>query len=121
MEMPFEAILHELTERSGASGAVLLGADGDMVASFTASPALEMDLIGAHHGVILNIVRDAAERLDEGPVKAISITTGASRITVCSLKEDLCLVLVMKRQAQPGKALMESRRAIVRIEKELGC
>ncbi len=119
--MPFNAILKELAEKSGADGAVLMSLDGEVVASFAGSPGLEMDLIGAHQGVILTTVQDAAARLKErGEVKAVSISTGNSRLTICALKESLCLVLAMNRSRHVGKALAESRKAIAKIEKELG-
>jgi len=119
--MPFNAILTELAKKSGAEGAVLLSLDGEVVASFAASPSVEIDLIGAHNGVILSIVQDAAARLKEAnQVKAVSISTGNTRLTICTLKEGLCLVLTMNKSRHLGKALSESKRAIVKIEKELG-
>lgn len=119
--MPFNTILKELAKRSGANGAVLLSIDGEVVASFADSPALEIDLIGAHHGVILSIIQDAAARLKEpDSVKAVSISTGNARLTICALKEGLCLVLAMNKSKHMGKALTESRKAIEKIEKELG-
>lgn len=119
--MPFNVILAELAKRSGAEGAVLLSFDGEVVASFAASPAVEIDLIGAHNGVIFSIVQDAAARLKEpDAVKAVSISTENSRLTISALKEGLCLVLSMNKSRHLGKALTESRKAIAKIEKELG-
>lgn len=118
--MPFKSILKDLTAKSGASGAAMLDHDGEVVASYSGSAALDMDIIGAHHGVILNIVKDASGRNDIKDVSAVSISTRKTRLTVSALKEGYCLVVAADRALPVGRAIFESKKAAKRIEREMG-
>lgn len=118
--MPFTRILKELTEKSGAKGAIMLDYDGEVVASYSEAETLEIDLIGAHHGIILNIIKDAAARSSGGMVSSVSISTDILRIAISSIKDDYYLVMAMDRRSPVGKAAFESRRAVKELEKEMG-
>jgi len=118
--MAFERILKELTGRSGANGAIMLAKDGEVVAYHTDDDGLDIDLIGAHHGVILDIIRDASARSDFMDITSVSITTDANRLTISTLKEGYYIVLSMDKTLPIGKALYESDRAARMLEEEMG-
>lgn len=118
--MPFNAILQELAQKSGATGAIMLDWEGEVVASYSASDSLQMDLIGAHHGIILDIIKDASTRSDAPEVRSVSISTGETRLAISSLKEGYYLVVALEKKRPVGRALFESKRAIKVIEKEMG-
>lgn len=118
--MAFERILKELTDRAGANGAIMLANDGEVVASHAVADGLDIDLIGAHHGVILNIIRDASARSDFKDIESVSITTGTSRLAISTLKEGYYVVVAMDKALPIGRALYESERAARMLEKEMG-
>lgn len=119
--MPFTRILKDLTGSMGARGAIMLDHDGEMVASYCEHPGTEIDLVGAHHAIIFNIIKDisAATKPVNG-IKNAVITTSGGRLAVCSIKEGYCLVVAMDRSVNEGKAVFESNRAILRLEEEMG-
>ncbi len=119
--MAFNSILKDLAKRAGGTGAALLSMDGEVVASFSESPAIEIDLIGAHHGIILNIIKEsAASQKESAAVKTVSISTDNARLAISTLKDGFYLVLAMDKSRYLGKALSESARAVKKLEKEIG-
>ena len=118
--MEFERILKELTGRAGANGAIMLANDGEVVAYHTDKAGLDIDLIGAHHGVILDIIRDASARSDFKDIKSVSITTDTHRLAISTLKDGYYIVLSMDKTLPIGRALYESDRAAKMLEEEMG-
>ncbi len=118
--MPFKAILQDLAHKAGATGAIMLDWEGEVVASYSAGDSLQMDLIGAHHGIILDIIKDASTRSDTAEVRSVSISTGNTRLAISSLKEGYYLVVALEKKHPIGRALFESKRAIKIIEAEMG-
>jgi predicted regulator of Ras-like GTPase activity (Roadblock/LC7/MglB family) len=118
--MPFKSILKDLTVKSGASGAAMFDDDGNVVASYSGSATLDMDLIGAHHGAILIIVKNASERNDINDVSAVSISTRKARLTVSSLRQGYYLVIAADNNLPVGRAIFESKKAAKRIERAMG-
>ncbi|MFQ5735626.1 MAG: roadblock/LC7 domain-containing protein [Thermodesulfobacteriota bacterium] len=116
----FNAILKDLTAKAGANGAIMLDHDGELVASYSGSTDLDMDLIGAHHGIILNIIRDASTRSAFKDVQSVSISTGKTRLAISTLKDGYYLVLATGKALPVGKALFESKKAVRRLEAEMG-
>lgn len=118
--MPFKMILTELMDKAEANGAVLMDKDGEIVEHMSRNPSIDIDLIGAHHGIILNIARDASSSLDDlRDVKAISINTDRVRLTILCLREGYFLVLANGRNSFSGRSLLEAERAAERLNAEL--
>ncbi|MBI5642014.1 MAG: hypothetical protein HY954_00915 [Deltaproteobacteria bacterium] len=118
--MPFYTILKGLAEKIAASGAIMLDWEGEIVASYASSPSIEIDLIGAHHGIILNIIKDASSRSSGKEVRSVSITTSSTRLAISPLKEGYYLVIITPRSVPIGKTLSEAKRASLRLEEEMG-
>ncbi|MBI5560234.1 MAG: roadblock/LC7 domain-containing protein [Deltaproteobacteria bacterium] len=122
--MPFKKILKELTEKTGASGAILLDRDGEAVDSFVTSSGLELKAIGAHKGIILNMLKDAQNRANGGgEVCSIGITTKNARLAISAMKDGYYLVVTLEREngnGSFGKVFLEAKKAIGAIEREMG-
>ncbi|MBI5588219.1 MAG: roadblock/LC7 domain-containing protein [Deltaproteobacteria bacterium] len=118
--MPFKAILQDLALKAGATGAIMLDREGEVVASCAQNDSLQIDLIGAHHGIILNIIQDASTRSDFPEVSSVSISTDSAKLSISSIKEGYYLVVALEKRRPIGKTLFESRRAIKKIEEEMG-
>lgn len=126
--MSFTGILKELTDRTGAIGAVMLDWEGEIVASYSVVDGVELDLIGAHHGIILDIIKetaahqiDAQKEKDSLNVSSVLISTGSVRLVISTLKDDYYLVVTMPRTGGlASRTVYESRKASVRLEAEMG-
>ena len=121
--MSFTAILKDLAHETGAIGAVLLDWEGEAIASYSGSPLLELDLIGAHHGIILDIARDAAGRqtgISAGDITSIAITTSIGRLVISIIKDGYYVILALPRSVSIARCVFEVRKAIPLIEKEMG-
>ena len=116
----FERILNDLSTSAGAAGAIMIDRDGEIVASWAAGPDMQMDLIGAHHGIILSIIKDISSRHDLSTVGHVAITTDKARLVISTVKEGYCVVMALGRETPVGKALHEAGKAVERIEKEMG-
>lgn len=121
--MSFTAILKDLANRTGATGVALLDWDGELIASFADSLPLELDLVGAYYGIILNIARDAAARQTgtlAGDITSISITTNVSRLVISTIKDGYYVIAALPRAIPVARCAFEVRKAISLIEKEMG-
>jgi predicted regulator of Ras-like GTPase activity (Roadblock/LC7/MglB family) len=119
--MPFKKILRNLTETAGVVGAIMVAHDGEVVASAAAPGARDMDLVGAHYAVVLDLIKDAGVRVDAGAgVSSIVVSTKRFRQVMTVIKDGYCLVVLIKRHAPSGRVLMESRKTVEKIEEEMG-
>ncbi|MEE9613493.1 MAG: roadblock/LC7 domain-containing protein [Thermodesulfobacteriota bacterium] len=117
----FRAILTELAERAGATGAIMLDWEGEAVDSFSATDDLELAEIGAHKGIILNMLRDVTSRQDDGgEVESVGISTTGARLAITTIKDGYYLLVTLHRGRPLGRAIFESKKAIAKIKKEMG-
>lgn len=119
--MSFKDILKELTEKTGADGAIMLDHGGEAVERYSTSKELELDAIGAHKGIILNMLKEVAARhVGSGEVKSVGITTKTTKLAIIPLKEDYFLLVAMDRKRPLGKTFFECRWAATKLEEEMG-
>jgi predicted regulator of Ras-like GTPase activity (Roadblock/LC7/MglB family) len=119
--MIFTEILKSLSERTHARGAVITDKDGEIVASWSAAPGLDldMDLIGAHFEIVLDAAVEAAARRG-GKVSSLAISTDTMNLAVLVIKEGYCLVVALDRAAPSDRVMTEAARAVETIEAEMG-
>jgi len=117
--MPFNAILKDLALRTRAQGAVMLASDGEIVAGHTESPNVEIDLIGAHHGIVLSAVRETGLHGDDD-VRSVVISTRENHLIISTLKEGYFVVVVLDKRLSPARALFNVKKAARAIEEEMG-
>jgi predicted regulator of Ras-like GTPase activity (Roadblock/LC7/MglB family) len=131
--MSFKKILDNLVLRSGAVGAVMVAGDGEVVEASEVAVSgvnsawsggdgpLELDLVGAHNAVVLDLLKEvAAESPELGRVESVMVSTGSARLALTVLKEGYMLVAIMDRGTRSAKVLFESKCAVKRIEAEMG-
>ncbi|MCK4738872.1 MAG: hypothetical protein KAT46_02890 [Deltaproteobacteria bacterium] len=120
--MPFKTILKELTTTMDAQGAIMLDWEGEAVDSFSSEETLELDAIGAHKGIILNLIQQAGKRVQRmGEINTIGITTEKARIAISVLKDGYYILLIMDKAHKKfmGKAFMESKKAAKKLMAEM--
>ncbi|MBI5598445.1 MAG: roadblock/LC7 domain-containing protein [Deltaproteobacteria bacterium] len=121
--MPFKNILRELATRSGAEGAIMLAPDGEPVGSFNASTECDLEAIGAHKGIIFNMLKGAASRTGtngDRDIHSVSITTENAKLAMVALKDGYYIVIALKKEGSFGRVFFEAKKAVREIEREMG-
>jgi len=119
--MAFKQILAALTQKSRASGAIMLDWEGEMVEMYSIQDDLQLDAIGAHKGIIFSLMKEVAKNHDPNDqVKTVTMKTTTYKIVLRALKDGYYVVIVMHRLAIMGQAIFELERASRLLEIEMG-
>ncbi len=115
----FGAVLASLVCRvPGALAALLLSCDGFPLArSHGDTSALEAQADRCL--ALLRGMREAAERLDQGPVETVLFEAERRTLALVPLRDGGCLSLLLQPAAPPGQALFEARRAAAALDRVL--
>jgi len=118
--VPFKSLLNLLIERvPGAQGAIIADWEGEAVEHVGIMDDYDLKVIGAHKGVILHSMRDVVDRLGDDELKEIIITTKQAHTLVLPVTNDYYLVLTLDRSDMLGRALLEARRCIQALYREI--
>jgi predicted regulator of Ras-like GTPase activity (Roadblock/LC7/MglB family) len=118
--MPFKKLLTELVRNvPGATGAILADWEGEAVDQVARMDDYELKVIGAHQGVILYNLKETLSRLEESEVRELVVTTGTTQTLVLPINAEYFLVLTMEKENAEGRALLEARRCVSRLKKEI--
>ncbi len=118
--MPFNAIITELFDRTpGATGAILADWEGEAVVQRCDADDYELKVLGAHGGILFNLVREIHRQFPDGEVEEAVITTDSCRMIVGAVGPDYCLVMTIARDALVGRALYHFCQASQRLHKEI--
>lgn len=118
--MPFKPLLNALIERvPGALGAIIADWEGEAVDQVGTMDEYDLKVIGAHKGVILHSMREVIDRLGNDELKEIIITTKQAQTLVLPVTKDYYLVLTLDRTDMLGRALLEARRCIQALYREI--
>jgi len=118
--MPFKKLLNALVERvPGAQGAIVADWEGESVEHFGIMNDYDLKVIGAHKGVILHNMREVVDRLGDGGLREIVITTRQLQTLILPVTQEYYLVLTLDRSDILGRALLEARRCIQTLHKEI--
>ncbi len=121
--MSFREILKTLTEKTGATGSAILAGDGELVDAYPPHDSKEhadISLIGAHHGIILGIAKDACSRVNRlSGETVLCVWTKKAKIAIVDLMEGYYLILILKSNIPMGKTAMAARNAARLIVMEL--
>lgn len=103
----------------GATGAILADWEGESVEFYFTGPDYDIKLLGAHEGILLNLINEAAGNNGHGDVKALLMTMDEGKVVVQPLKDGYYLVLLLGRAANTGRALRGAGTAASKIIEEL--
>jgi predicted regulator of Ras-like GTPase activity (Roadblock/LC7/MglB family) len=116
----FGEILQSMVERvPGAVGAVFTDWEGEPVDQFAHIPPLDIQLVGAHWGIVF---LQASERLGKhglGRVEELLIEGERALVLVRSVTDRYFVVLATKREAHLGTAMRELGRVADRLRSEM--
>jgi predicted regulator of Ras-like GTPase activity (Roadblock/LC7/MglB family) len=118
--VPFKALLNVLVDRvPGAQGAIIADWEGESVDHVGAMDDYDLKVIGAHKGVILHNMREVIDRLGDDDLREIVITTRQAQTLILPVTKEYYLVLTLDRSDMLGRALLEARRCIQALYKEI--
>lgn len=117
--MPFKPLLHRLLDAiPGALGAIIIDWEGEAVDQVARIGEYDIKVLGAHKGVILNLLRAALSRIDSGELEEVLIRTGQNKTLLAPLSADYYLVLTLGPTALAGRAAFKMRSCVAALRAE---
>lgn len=108
----FAEILRALVERvPGALGAIFADWDGEMIDQFAHVPTFDIQLAGAHWGVVLTQSTLGLQRIGIGGVEELLIEGEAATVLIRRVAEKYYVVLTARRDAHLATARRELERS----------
>ncbi len=116
--MAFKSILRKLTKSVDGYGAILLDEEGEVVDMFSARGGMELDMIGAHKGIVLKMLRRAVR--DAENIHSIGISTEKLKLAISPVKEGYYVVVVSNGYTPLQRVFRETSRYLKQLEEEMG-
>ncbi len=115
--MAFRAPLKDLVEGTlGAVGAIFVDAEGETIESFTTGDPYILRLAGAHHGIVLTALSQAAGRVSSGDMlEEVLIRSDLFTYCLAPVEEGTFLVLVQDNRGLPSAGMRAVRETVPRI------
>lgn len=118
--MPFKSILAKLMDEvPGATGAILADWEGEAVEQVCIYDVFDLKVIGAHKGILLNLMKDAHQKMSAGTMQHTVISTDRQHYLTGPIGADYFLVMTMDRGAIVGQALYHFKAALALMYKEI--
>lgn len=118
--MPFKSILANLMASvPGATGAILADWEGEAVEQSCLYDIYDLKVIGAHKGILLNLLKDAHQKMAAGEMQHAVITTERQHYLTGSIGADYFLVMTLDRTAIVGLAIRHFQAAVEKMYKEI--
>jgi predicted regulator of Ras-like GTPase activity (Roadblock/LC7/MglB family) len=118
--MPFKRLLARWLDLvPGALGAIIVDWEGEAVDQVARMDSYELQVLGAHKGVILANLRDAVSRLGDEEIEEIVIATANNQTLILPLTPEYALILTLARGEALGRALFEARRCAAELRREI--
>lgn len=96
-----------------------LTGEGESVDQVGIMDDYDLKVIGAHKGVILHNMREVVDRLGDDDLREIVVTTRQTQTLILPVTKEYYLVLILDRSDMLGRALLEARRCILALHKEI--
>lgn len=103
----------------GSTGAILADWEGEAVEQSCKYDIFDLKVIGAHKGILLNLLKDAHQKMDAGEMTYSVITTDKQHYLTGPIGADYFLVMTIDRTAIVGLAIRHFQLAIDRMYKEI--
>ena len=116
----FKKILKDAVEGlPGAVGAIFVDGEGESVEHFFAGADYDIKLLGAHQGILLNLLATAAEGSGHGRVQGMVVSTDEARVIVQPLKDGYLLVLLLSLHCNTGVAMHAVKKTAQALVEEI--
>ena len=116
----FREILENMVLRvPGAVGAIFADWEGEAVDQFAHIPPLDIQLVGAHWGVVFNSATRCLQLIGGGGIEELWIEGESALVFVRRVTEKYYVVLATSRSAHLGTARRELERTSLHLRKEM--
>ena len=118
--MSFNHILQGMVERvPGALGAIFADWEGEAVDQFAHIPPLEIQLVGAHWGVVLTLATESLRRVSLGAIDELWVEGDRALVLIRRVTEKYYVVLAARKDAHLALARRELERGACRLREEM--
>lgn len=118
--MPFKMILNNLMDSvPGSTGALLADWEGEAVEQACLYDVFDLKVTGAHKGILLNLMKDAHQKMEAGELRHAVITTEKQHYMTGPIGDNYFLVMTLDKSAIIGLAIYHFQAAIDRMFKEI--
>lgn len=118
--MPFKTILKNLLDSvPGSTGAILADWEGEAVEQSCLYDVFDLKVTGAHKGILLNLMKDAHQKMEAGALKHTVISTEKQHYLTGPIGADYFLVMTLDRTAIVGLAIRHFQSALDMMYKEI--
>jgi predicted regulator of Ras-like GTPase activity (Roadblock/LC7/MglB family) len=116
----FKEILKGMVDSvPGAKGAIFADWEGESVDFHYAGPEDDIKLIGAHQGILLNIMGEVSAGCGLGEVRSMLITTGRGKLLVRPVKDGYYLAMLLGPYASGALAMRAANAAAAVLMAEI--
>src|SRR5690349_15300188 len=120
----FQDLLKDVVHRTeGALAGLIMGFDGIAVETYVRGDAdvpFEVENVGMEYSVILKEIAKAAELLDSGPAREISIQAEKFTTVIRLINDDYFVAVTIRPEGNYGKARFLLRTRVSELASELG-
>jgi predicted regulator of Ras-like GTPase activity (Roadblock/LC7/MglB family) len=118
--MAFKRLLAQLmVSVPGAQGAIMADWEGEAVDQVGLMDDYDLQVMGAHKGVILQNLCKIVSHLGSDRPSEIVITTTRAQTLILPVTNDYFLMLTLDRSGALGRALFEARRCMQALHREI--
>jgi predicted regulator of Ras-like GTPase activity (Roadblock/LC7/MglB family) len=119
----FQDLLKDvITRTDGALAGLVMGFDGISVDAYIAEgdAPVEVENVGMEYSVILKEIKRAAELLDAGAAREVSIQAEKMTTVIRMINDDYFVAVALRPDGNYGKARFLLRTAAPKLASELG-
>jgi len=117
---PFADILERVVRAlPGARGAIFIDWEGEEVGSFVQSSDMEIRLVGAHWGIVFNLISKALGRTGLGAPEEILLRFDDQQVIIEQVDEGYIAVITMGTEANLGRGMGLARQASAQLRREM--
>ena len=101
----FKEVLQEVVDRTeGGVAGLLMGFDGIPVEHYVRDDGVDVETVGMEYSVILKDIRRAAEMLDSGNAREVSIQAEKMTTVIRLLNDEYFVAVALRPDGNYGKA-----------------
>lgn len=119
--MPIEALLAKLvSDVDGATGAIILAADGEAVLWHTSRDSERLRLRGAYVAVAVQSYRESPARRKLGAAKTLVLEYEGSSLVAEEIDNDCFVVIELAASSNIGEAMFRLGHTVAKLRHEIG-
>jgi predicted regulator of Ras-like GTPase activity (Roadblock/LC7/MglB family) len=116
----FKDVLQGLVAKlDGARGAAIVGVDGIALEEHSSGRDLDLERLAVECTSLMKIALETGQALEQGAARELVLRCEGAQTILRTLTSDYFLCLILKPQAQLGRARYELQKACLRLEGEL--